>query len=39
MSGVLQLLVFADDVKILGENTNIIRKIQKLCWRLVWRLV
>jgi hypothetical protein len=34
-----QLLVYADDVKTLGGNTNPIAKTTEFCYRLVRRLV
>jgi hypothetical protein len=33
-----QLLVYADDVNISGEKISIIKKTQKLCYRLAGRL-
>jgi hypothetical protein len=34
-----QLLAFADDINIVGENKNSVQKTQKLYWMLVRRLV
>jgi hypothetical protein len=38
-NGRFQVLFFADDVNLLGENINNTKKIQKLCKSLVRRLV
>jgi hypothetical protein len=39
LNGTFQLLVYVDDVDLLGENIHISEKMLKLCWILVRKLV
>jgi hypothetical protein len=39
LNGTLKVLVYADDVDMLLENINTLNKTQKLCKKLVVRLV
>jgi hypothetical protein len=39
LNGTHQLLVYADDVNLLGDNTDALKNTHKLQLTLVWRLV